>query len=162
MSCVINLSVAPAPWLEWMKEALGAGYPKSVGESLGLYRARLHPTGAPAGADVWWEINSRAEAEAAATDMRHQLELNGWPTLTRLLEAGAMLEQVRTGDLGDMKRASLEVFFARAEALLASDDGLGPELDRLLADAFENTMDTQRDHAGRFEAWVRHRAASRR
>ncbi|QZN86224.1 DUF4304 domain-containing protein [Cellulomonas sp. C5510] len=142
MSCVINVFVAPAPWLEWMKEALGAGYPRSVGGSLGLYGARLHPTGAPAGADVWWEINSQAEAEAAAMDMGHQLELNGWTTLTRLLEEEAMLEQVRTGGLSDMKRASHEVFFARAEALLVSEDGPGPGLDRLLAGAFENTMDT--------------------
>ncbi|MBF0689075.1 MAG: hypothetical protein IR158_15075 [Cellulomonas sp.] len=50
---MINLALAPAPWLDWVEETLGAGYPKSVGESLGLYRIRLHPTGAPAGADVW-------------------------------------------------------------------------------------------------------------
>jgi len=158
--CVINLALAPAPWLDWMKESLGAGYPKSVGESLGLYRTRLHPTGAPAGADVWWEIDSAAQADAAATDMRHQLDRKGWPCLMRLLEEGAMLEQVRSGDLGLMKRASLGVFFSRAEALLVADDGPGPELDRLLAEAYANTMDTQRDHARRFETWVRQRATT--
>jgi len=159
MRCVINLSVAPAPWLAWMEEWLGARYPKSVGESLGLYRARLHPTGAPAGADVWWEVNDQAGADAVVADMVHQLQISGWPTLTRLLEKGAMLDQVRAGDLGMMKRASFDVFFARAEALLIAEGGPSPALDRLLADATANTMATQRENAERFEAWVRQRSA---
>src|SRR5215831_12700174 len=53
--CVINLVVAPAPWLDWMRESLGS-LPKSVRESLGLYRDRLHPAGTPAGVDKWWQI----------------------------------------------------------------------------------------------------------
>ena len=159
LRCVINVSVAPAPWLAWMRELLGARYPKSVGESLGLFRARLHPTGAPAGADVWWQVNDQAGAEAAVADMVHQLQIIGWPTVTRLLEDGAMLDQVRAGDLGMMKRASLGVFFARAEALLVADDGPSPALDRLLADATANTLAAQRDNAERFAAWLRRRAA---
>lgn len=73
-----------------------------------------------------------------------------------------MLEQVRTGDLGDMKRASLEVFFARAQALLVSDDGPGPELDRLLAGAFESPRGHPAGPREALEVWVRHRAQSRR
>lgn len=49
--CVINLAVAPAPWLDWIRERRGS-LPKSVSESLGLYRDRLHPAGTSPGADV--------------------------------------------------------------------------------------------------------------
>jgi hypothetical protein len=51
VSCVINLAVAPAPWLDWQRELLG-GLPKSVSEPLGLYRDRLYPAGTPAGVDA--------------------------------------------------------------------------------------------------------------
>ena len=33
--CVINLAVAPAPWLDWLCESLGS-LPKAVSESRGL------------------------------------------------------------------------------------------------------------------------------
>lgn len=46
LKCVINLAVAPEPWLRWSRVKLGPGMPKSVTESLGLYRERLHPHGA--------------------------------------------------------------------------------------------------------------------
>jgi hypothetical protein len=39
LRCVINLAVAPAPWLDWRRESLGS-LPKSVTESLGLWRDR--------------------------------------------------------------------------------------------------------------------------
>jgi len=66
--CVINLAVAPAPWLGWKRESLGS-LPKSVRESLGLYRDRLHPAGTPAGVDKWWRISSDSNARLAAADM---------------------------------------------------------------------------------------------
>ncbi|PVU82037.1 hypothetical protein DDP54_02320 [Cellulomonas sp. WB94] len=62
LPCVVNLSFAPEPWLRWMAEWLGARMPKSVSESLGLYRERLHPEGTPAGTDGWWEVSDAASA----------------------------------------------------------------------------------------------------
>jgi len=41
LKCVINLAIAPEPWLRWSRVKLGAAMPKSVTESLGLYRERL-------------------------------------------------------------------------------------------------------------------------
>ena len=58
LRCVINLAVAPAPWLAWQQQSLGS-LPKAVNESLGLYRHRLHPTGTPPGTDGWWAISER-------------------------------------------------------------------------------------------------------
>jgi len=120
--CVINLAVAPAPWLDWLRESLGS-LPKSVNESLGLYRDRLHPAGTPPGADGWWQISSDSDARAAAADMVVQLADHGWPTLTRLLNRQALLDSIRSGDLGHMKAEHHNVFFARAEALLIAGDG---------------------------------------
>ena len=33
LRCVVNLALAPEPWLRWEKENLGAGMPKSVSAS---------------------------------------------------------------------------------------------------------------------------------
>jgi hypothetical protein len=58
LRCVINLSIAPSSWLDWLNASLGP-LPKSVTESLGLYRDRLHPSRSPAGRDIWWEITEK-------------------------------------------------------------------------------------------------------
>lgn len=162
LRCVINISVAPEPWLRWTASKLGPGLPKTVNESLGLYRDRLHPAGTPDGSDGWWEITSERSAEAAGEDMLRQLDVGGWPLLTHLLQPGAMLEQVRSGSLGHMKRASLGVFFARAEAVLVMDDGPSDALDRALDYASSNCMPAQRDNAVKFESWVREQAQAAR
>ena len=96
--------------------------PKAVPESLGLYRVRLHPSGTPDGTDGWWEVDATDQsALAAAADMVTRLDLSGWPALDRMMTSGGMLEQVRRGDFGDMKRGNFGVYFARAEALLLMD-----------------------------------------
>ncbi|MGW1067600.1 DUF4304 domain-containing protein [Streptomyces aureus] len=156
--CVISVAVAPAPWLDWMRESLGS-LPKSINESLGLYRARLHPNGTPAGRDWWWEISSERDARAAAADMVVQLADHGWPTLTRLLDRQALLDSIRAGDLGHMKSGHFDVFFARAEALLIAEDGPSTRLDELLDHATTNAMPAQKANAEKFAAWVRSRAA---
>jgi hypothetical protein len=51
LKCVLNLAVAPEPWLRWNRVKLGPGMPKAVTESLGLYRERLHPAGTVPGQD---------------------------------------------------------------------------------------------------------------
>jgi len=81
LRCVIDVAVAPAPWLDWMREWLGS-LPKSVHESLGLYRERLHPAGALAGVDGWWQVRSGKEARVAAAGMVVRLAGHGWPVIT--------------------------------------------------------------------------------
>ncbi|MFF8478606.1 DUF4304 domain-containing protein [Streptomyces sp. NPDC015414] len=156
--CVINLAVAPAPWLDWMRAALGS-LPKSINESLGLYRARLHPDGTPVGRDGWWEISSERDARAAAADMVVQLADHGLPTLTRLLDRQALLGSIRAGDLGHLKSGHFDMFFARAEALLVAEDGPSAWLEELLDRATTNAIPAQKANAEKFAAWVRSRAA---
>jgi Domain of unknown function (DUF4304) len=162
LRCVVNLAVAPALWLDWQRERLGAGMPKTIGDSLGLFRDRLHPTGTPERTDGWWEVTDARSAERAAHDMVTQLVDGGWPVLDRLLDRAALLERVRAGDLGHMKRESLGVFFARAEALLLIEGGPSPELDECLRYAKSNVMPGQEDNAATFDAWVRTRLDQRR
>lgn len=160
LRCVINLAVAPEPWLRWQREQLGKGMPRSATQCLGLYRERLHPTGTPEGTDGWWDVGGAESAVAAATDMAVQLESAGWPVLGRMLSAGGMLDQVRRGDLGSMKRADFRVFFARAEALLLMDRGPSDELEESLQDALEHCMPVQKENAIQFDEWVRGQSRS--
>jgi hypothetical protein len=76
LRCVIDVAVAPAPWLDWMREWLGS-LPKSVHEPLGLYRERLHPAGALAGVDGWWQVRSGKEARVAAAGIVVRLAGHG-------------------------------------------------------------------------------------
>lgn len=158
LKCVINLAVAPEPWLRWSRVNLGPGMPKSITEALGLYRERLHPEGTAPGQDVWWEITDAASAMSAVADMVIQLDVAGWPVLERLLRPESMLEQVRTGILGNWKRSNAGVLFARAEALLLMDGGPSPELHERLQFALESCTPQQREHALEFDAWVRQQA----
>jgi hypothetical protein len=160
VKCVINLAVAPEPWLRWSRVKLGSGMPKSVTESLALYRERLHPEGTAAGWDVWWEITDAASATSAAADMVIQLDVAGWPVLDRLLRPESMLEQLGTGSLGNLKRSDFGVFFARAEALLLMDGGPSPELHERLQFALENCTPQQKENALVFDAWVRQQAST--
>ena len=161
LRCVVNLSLAPEPWLAW-RAARHGPLPKTLSESYGLYRKRLHPTGTMGNVDGWWEVNHPDDAADIAADLARQLDLAGWPTLTRLLDRSAMVDQVRGGDLGDVTREHHDVLFARALALLVSDNGPSRELDTQLACALEHVLDSQREDATEFDAWVRERAASAR
>ena len=91
-----------------------------------------------------------------------QLESAGWPVLDRMLADGGILEQIRRGDLGHMKRVDHEVLFARAEALLLMDQGPSEELNESLRNALEHCTGKQKENAMRFDEWVRaqSRAAS--
>ncbi|MGC5021267.1 DUF4304 domain-containing protein [Micromonospora sp. DT47] len=158
LRCVINLAVAPAPWLAWQQQSLGS-LPKAITESLGLYRHRLHPTGTPPGTDGWWEVGGDRDASAAATDMTEQLAIHGWPTLKRLMDREALLDQIRCGDLGYMKARNFGAFFARAEALMLAENGSSPRLEELMSFGTANVIPAQHDNAVRFAEWVRNRAA---
>lgn len=158
VSCVINLAVAPAPWLDWQRELLG-GLPKWVSEPLGLYRDRLYPAGTPAGVDAWWQISTDRDARLAAADMVVQLADHGWPTLTRLLNRQALLDSIRAGDLGFMKAPHVELLFVQAEAVLIAEDGASARLDELLDRAAASASPAKQAYTARFAAWVRARAA---
>ncbi len=158
LRCVINVAVAPEPWLRWSAEHLGPGMPKAVNETLGLYRELLHPKGTPVDVDGWWEVSDQSSANQAAADMKVQLAEAGWPVLDRLLSRDEMLRQVRAGHLGWMKRDHHAVFFARAEALLLMDGGDSGPLNDALARALDGVVERQKEHAERFDRWVRQQA----
>jgi hypothetical protein len=161
--CVINLAVAPDPWLRWERERLGARMPKQVVESLGLFRQRLHPTDTPPGAHGWWEVEDTDSARVAAVDMVSQLERDGWPVLDRMLAPGGMLERVRRGDLGFMKRENFGgTIFDRAEAVLLMCEGPSDALNSLLMRALDGVRPEQREHAERFNEWVLEQARTAR
>jgi len=157
--CVVNLAFAPQPWLRWQAENLGAAMPKFVSEALGLYRERLHPEGTPEGVDGWWEVADDESARVAVADMRTQLDRAGWSVLDGLFCRDAMMTRLRDGDLGLWKRPSFGVLFARAEALLLMDAGPSDALSSCLQYAKDNATATQREHAERFDSWVRAEAA---
>jgi len=159
LRCVVNLAFAPEPWLRWMSEHLGAGMPKAVNESLGLYRERLHPEGTPERTDGWWDVFDVRSAKSAVEDMAVQLDRAGWPVLEGMFSREAITARLSAGDLGMMQRSNLEVFFARAEALMLMDAGPSDALDSRLDIALSNAMTRQRENAERFDAWVRAEAA---
>lgn len=133
--------------------------PKSIQESLGLYRERLHPRETPEGTDGWWDVADDRSARLAVADMIAQLDRTGWPMLESMFSREAMMTRLRDGDLGMKKRSDFGVFFARAETLLLMDAGQSDALDLHLHYALDNVMATQRDHAERFDTWVRAEAA---
>lgn len=100
LRCVINISAAPEPWLRWWSHHLAERMPKSVGESLGLYRQRLHPARTPPRVDGSWEATDESSAFEAAGDMAAQLREHCWGLLDHLLTRDGLLEQIRVGDLG--------------------------------------------------------------
>lgn len=159
LRCVVNLAFAPEPWLRWEAVNLGAAMPKSVTESLGLYRERLHPEETPEGTDGWWDVFDEESALWAVADMNAQLDRAGWPVLERMFARDAMMARLRGGDLGMMKRSNSPVYFARAEALLLMDAGPSDALESQLAHALSNVIPSHREHAERFDGWVRAEAA---
>lgn len=58
-----------------------------------------------------------------------------------------------------MKRSNFGVFFARAEALMLMDAGPSDALEAKLSLALDNVLPRQREHAERFDTWVRDQAA---
>lgn len=154
---MINLSVAPSPWLDWLNTSMGSP-PKSITEPLGLYRDRLNPTGSPAERDIWWQVHDDVDAQEVAHDMVVQLEAQGLPRLLNLLDRENLLAAVRAGDLGFFKGSNLDVYFKRAEAVLIADRGLTPELEQLLDYDITHSSPMQKRNAEMFAAWARARA----
>jgi len=82
-------------WLSWEAKTRGAGMPKSVAESLGVYRERLHPQGSPVGIDGWWDVSDEESARAPVADTNAQLDRAGWPVLERMFSRDAMMAHLR-------------------------------------------------------------------
>jgi len=99
-------------------------------------------------------------AEVAVHDMTIQLGRAGWAVLDGMFDREVMLARLREGDLGWRKRELSDVFFARAEALMLMEAGPSKALDAKLAFALELVTPAQREHAERFDAWVRSQAGA--
>ncbi|WP_307837137.1 DUF4304 domain-containing protein [Agromyces cerinus] len=154
LRCVVNIAAAPEPWLRWRRHQFGRGTPKTITDSMGMYRDRLHPTGAPEGVDSWWVVTDQASATDAVTDMVERMNDAGWALLDTLLSREGIMESLRRGDMGYVKRNHHEAYFARAEALLRMDDGRSGARESSLSSALENVMPTQREDP-EFDEWVR-------
>jgi hypothetical protein len=98
----------------------------------GLWRNRLHPTGAADGVDVWWHVTNERSAEAVVLDMVRQVERTGLPMVLGLLDRSELMASVRRGDLGFFKGEANRAFFDCALAVLLADTGPSLELDDLL------------------------------
>jgi hypothetical protein len=75
-----------------------------------------------------------------------------------LLDRQALLDSIRSGDLGFWKAEHFAVHFARAEAVLIAEDGPSARLDQLLDLATTNATPAQQANAAKFAAWARARA----
>ena len=149
--CYINLAVAPAAWLEF--GARTGARAKLPSEADGLFRDRLGSA---------WSIPSADAAESVVLEVVAILETDGWPFLTRLLDRAAFLDHLRTVGLGEIKRSyGFDAYFAKAEAVLLSDDGPSPALDELLNRMTADLLPRVRDVWLADAAWIRDRADSR-
>lgn len=154
LKCAVNLAVAPAPWLDWMRHSLGAAAPKAVSESLGLFRQRLVPAAVTSGSDWWWEITSIRSAEDFAAEMVEALEAVALPLIDRWLDRGERMELLQQGDLGFMQRDPLGPYLARARAVLLASEGPSPELDALVEIGNSNKHWPETS-ARAFTSWIR-------
>lgn len=133
LRCVINLAVAPEPWLALKATQMDKPVPKAVKEYHGLFRDRLEPSARdPRGSESWWRVSDARTARVAVEDMAERLKADGLDRLDGLLDRATFLDAVRGGDLGMMKAASLPVFFDWARAALLADEGSSEELAALL------------------------------
>lgn len=158
--CAIDVALVPSPWLDWQEFTSGLR-PKAPTENFGLYRQHLYSSEDSVHRGSWWRIDGPAAARAAASDMLDQLAIAGWPILDQLLDREAMLAQVRCGDLGNIKaRFGYDFFFARAESVLLTEYGPGPELDAALDRMIELCPPELKVKTDLHVAWLRNRAQS--
>ena len=162
LRCVINMSIVPVPWWDWQRERMSYASSAAPKERDGLWRERLHPTGAPTGVDVWWQMTDEQSSTEAALDMVRQLDHEGLPTLRQLLDRRALMASIRRDDLGFLKGQANRYSFDRALAMLLADDGPGPELDELLIRLDTDPGDGRGEATRALTDWVRARAESRR
>jgi len=162
VTCVINLAVVPEPWwaIKTVENSTGrSSMPKDYD---GLFHDRLHPQHEPGTGEAWWHITAAATARAVAADMVQQLESEGVPVLTRMLDRAHLIAAIREGDLGFLKGELNRAFFDHALAVMLSDDGPSAELDNLLQKIETTAAGTQRETSTRRTVdWIHQRAATR-
>lgn len=160
--CVVNLAVAPEPWLDWSAERFGKPV-KAVKESNGLWRDRLHAqdTRVLRGGEPWWGVRDAATARLSADDMVEQLHTTGLPRLERLLQREQFVKTLREGDLGFAKSSSLPTFFDWALLVLLADEEPSEESAALLARVEADTTPLAAEQARRLAAWTRDRQKKR-
>lgn len=157
--CWLDIALVPSPWLDFHEYTSGSR-PKVPAEYDGLYRHRLYASEDSVFRGGPWQIDGPAAALTAADDMLSQLTLDGWPLLERLLDRDAMLAQVRIGDLGYLERRhGYDFFFARAESVLLTEYGPGPDLDAALARMIELCPPELQLTTELHVTWLRGRAA---
>ena len=102
-----------------------------------------------------------AAVEHVVADMVRRLEVDGWPTLEKLLDREAMVEHARAGDLGFLTRDHAPGYVATGLAVLLSDSGTSDELDEQLDLMLETSTAPALEGTRELAAWIRARAASR-
>jgi len=160
--CIINLAVAPRPWLEWSEVKFGRPV-KSVKASDGLWRDRVHATDRRVmrGGEPWWGVTDATSARLTADDMVEQLQTAGLPMLERLLHREEFVRTVREGDLGFAKSSSLPTFFDWALLALLADESPSEEFDALMAKVESPAEARHADQARRLTTWARDRQRAR-
>lgn len=161
--CVVNLAVAPKPWLDWSEVRFGKPV-KAVKESDGLWRDRLHATDrrVSRGGEPWWGVRDTLTAGLAADDMAEQLQTTALPLLEGLLDRDQFIKTVRGGDLGFAKSSSLPTYFDWALLVLLADKAGSDDFEGLLARVEADDTALASEHVQRLIAWVRSRRPGRR
>jgi hypothetical protein len=156
---VINLAVVPEPWLAY--QHAGRDLPKTVKESHGLWRDRLHPT-TPShvrGSEAWWSVTDAESAATATEDALQQLQRVGAPKLRELLDREALMASIRAGDLGFFRGESHRVLFDLALAVLLADEGRQADLDDVLDRLATGDDEQTRRAFERLRPWVAERVS---
>lgn len=160
--CVVNLAIAPDPWLDWRSVQLGKPRSKSLKEHDGLWRQRMYPTVSARvrGSEEWWAVRDTQSAELAVHDMVEGLRTSALPRLRELLTRQGLIASVREGDLGLIKSTSAGGFFTRALALLLADQGPSDELSSLLGGFYAEQDERLRAYDEKFLPWIEARLES--
>ena len=140
VKCLINLALAPRPWLEWTAAQREEQVTPSPKEYDGLWRDRLHPSRPTGSVERWWSVRDASSAVDATADMLRALDASGLPLLDALLDRSGMIAAVRAGDLGFRKGIEPEWRLRCLAVLLADDDPQG-ELPALISTFGEVDLD---------------------
>ena len=155
--CVVNIAVAPRPWVQWC--AYSGIDSKLISAASGLYRDRLYPSGSVLDNEVWWELSTQAEASLVAADIVRQLQANGLPRLKALLDRANLLQSMRDHDLGFFKGPLFRKHFDKATAVLLSEYGPSAELEHALRRIESDASASDSLRNDEFVDWIRGRIA---
>lgn len=149
----VNLAIVAAPWFDWDAHRGLVKRDSKLREYHGLWREWLNPSPSASEDREFWIVRDEASAEASGVDVATKLADAGLPRLNSLLNRAELMTAIRAGDFGMFKIPPLPPL-----AVMLSDSGPSPELDRVLADL--NTVPgwAAWDLKDDFVNWVRQRA----